>query len=194
MSRDTELIIGLGFLGLLGISACVYAAWNILVRKRKRRFAAQEDAKLLKLGLITENEFFQKMRSLVPSLITANSLLAGISIIAIFTIIAQVVFQRVELHGMEQGIMMTALSLVAISAICWLYNSEQFIQMLAPSVDCDRLLKFQRYAYNLWTIGLTLILISMYLFLLLVNLYVAMAVGFVTLLIVIGYFKIHCGW
>lgn len=194
MSRDTELVIGLGFLGLLGISVCVYGAWNILVRKKKMRFAAQEDAKLLKLGLTTKEEFLQKMRSTVPSLITANAVLAGITIAAVFTIIAQIVFQRVELHGMEQGIMLTALSLVAVSAICWLLNSEQFVQMLAPSVDCDRLLKFQRYAYHLWSTGFFLILISIYLFLLLAKLYVAMVAGFATLWILIGYWKIHAGW
>lgn len=194
MIRDTELGIGLGFLGLLVISVCVFGAWNILVRKKKMRFAAQEDAKLLELGLTTKEEFLQKIRSTVSSLITANALLAGITIAAMFIIIAQIVFQQVEFHGMEQGIMMTALSLVAVSVICWLLNSEQFVHMLAPSTDYDRLLKFQRYAYNLWTIGFTLMLISIYLFLLLANLYVAMVVGFVTLWILIGYWKILAGW
>ena len=194
MSRDTELVIGLGFLGLLAISVCVFGAWNILVRKKKMRFAAQEDAKLLELDSTKKEEFLQKIRSTVPSLITANALLAGITIAAMFIIIAQVDFQRVDFHSMEQGVMMTALTLVAVSAICWLVDSEQFIQMLAPSVDCDRLLKFQRYAYNLWTVGFTLMLISIYLFLLLANLYVAMVTGFATLWILIGYWKIHAGW
>jgi len=194
MSRDTELVVGLGFLGLLAICVCVYGAWNILVRKRKFRFAALEDAKLLKLGLTAEEEFLRKMRSTVPSLITANAVLAGITIAAVFTIIAQIVFQRLEFHGMEQGVMVTALSLAAVSGICWLLNSEQFVQMLAPSVDCERLLKFQQYSYNLWTIAFFLMLISIYLFLLLAKFYVAMIAGVATLWILIGYWKIHAGW
>ena len=197
MSRDTELVIGLGFLGLLGISLCVYAAWNVLVRKKKIRRAAEEDAKLVKSGLITKSEFFQKLQSAVPSLITANALLAGITAAAVFIVIAQIAFHRVDFQDMrlmEKGIMLAALSLAAVSAICWLLNLEQFTQMLAPSVDYDRLEKFERYTYNLWFIGLALMLITIYLFLLLANLYVAMATGFATLWIAIGYWKIHCGW
>jgi len=198
MIYDTKLlIIGLGFLGLLGIALCVYAAWNILVRKRKMRLAAQEDAKLLESGLITKSEYAQKIQSAVPSLITTSALLAGITIAAVFIVIAQIVFKQpdfLKLELMKQGILLAALLLAAVAAICWLLNLEQFTQMLAPSVDYDRLLKFERYTYFLWRIGLTLTLISIYLFLLLAYPCVAMAAGFVTFWIFIGYWKIHCGW
>jgi len=197
MSRDTELIIGLGFLGLLGISVCVYVAWNILVRKRKMRLAAQKDAKLLKLGLITKSEFSKKIQSAVPSLITTSALLAGITIVAVVIVISQVIFNSSAFEAlglMKRGILLAALFLSAVAAICWLLNLEQFTQMLAPSVDYDRLLKFEQYTYFLWRIGLTLTLISIYLFLLLAYPYVAMAAGFVTFWIFIGYWKIHCGW
>ena len=198
MIYDTKLlIIGLGFLGLLCIALCVYAAWNILVRKKMMRFAAQEDAKLLKLGLITKSEFSQKIQSAIPSLTTTSALLAGITIAAVFIIIAQIVFRQpdsLELEPMKQGILLAALFLSAVAAICWLLNLEQYTQMLAPSVDYDRLLKFEQYTYFLWRIGLTLTLISVYLFLLLAYPYVAMAAGFVTFWIFIGYWKIHCGW
>jgi hypothetical protein len=197
MSLDTELVIGLGFLGLLGIFLRAYVAWKSRTTKKKLRRSAEEDAKLVELGVITESEFFQKVRSVVPSHITSNAVLASITTAAVFIIIVQIVFNRVDLKGMkliEQGTLLAALCLAAVSAICWLLNLEQCSQMLAPSVDYDRLKKFQRYTYNLSFSGLVIMLISIYLFLLLANLYVAMVAGFVTLWIVIGYWKIHCGW
>jgi len=191
MSRDTELIVGLGFLGLLCISVCVYVAWNILVKKRKIRLAAEEDAKL------PESEFAQKIKSAVPSLITTSALLAGITIAAVFIVVVQIVFERLDFQAMglmEQGIVLAALCLAAVSTICWLLNLEQFTQMLQPSVDYDRLRKFEQFTYKLWRIGLTLTLVNIYLLILLANLYVAMAVGFVAVLVLIGYWRIHCGW
>lgn len=197
MSRDTELIIGLGFLGLLCIAVCVYVAWNILVKNRKIRLAAEEDAKLLESGLITKSEFAQKIQSAVPSLITTSALLAGITIAAVFIVVAQIVFNREKfdlMQPMEQGILLAALCLAAVSTICWLLNLEQFTQMLQPSVDYDRLRKFEHFTYKLWRIGLTLTLVNIYLLILLANPYVAMAVGFVAVWVLIGYWKIHCGW
>jgi hypothetical protein len=197
MSPDTKLlIIGIGFLGLLGISIGVYVAWNS-AKKGKMRLAAEEDAKLLESGLIKESEFSQKIREAVPSLITTSALLAGITVAAVFIIIGQITFNRaefLEMEFMQRGILVAALFLATVSAICWLINLEQFTQMLSPSVNYDKLGKFQRYTYTLWRIGLTLTLISIYLFLLLANPYVAMAAGFATLWILIGYWKIHCGW
>ena len=198
MSDTTKsLVIGLGFFGLLAISVCAYVAWNVLVRKKRIRLAAEEDAKLLESGSITESEFAQKIQSAVPSLITTSAVLAAITIAAVFIIIGQIAFKQPDLLKMEpmgHGILLAALFLAAFSAICWLVNLEQFTQMLAPSVGYDRLLKFERYTYGLWRIGFTLVLVSIYLFLLLANLYVAMAAGFATLWILIGYWKIHCGW
>ena len=198
MIYDTKLlIIGLGFLGLLIIFISVYVAWNILVRKRPMRLAAEEDAKLLKLGLITKSESSKKIQSAVPSLITTSALLAGITIAAVFIVIAQVLFKQpdfLELEPMKQGILLAGLFLSAVAAICWLLNLEQFTQMLQPSITYDRLLKFEQYTYSLWRMGLTLTLIAIYLFLLLAHPYVAMPAGFATFWILIGYWKIHCGW
>jgi len=197
MSPDTKLsIIGLGFLGLLAIAIVVYVAWNS-AKKGKIRLAAEEDEKLLEQGLIKESEYSEKIQKAVPSLITTSALLAGITIAAVFIIIGQIAFNRpefLEMESIQRGILVAALFLATVAAICWLLNLEQFTQMLAPSIDCKRLKKFQKYTYSLWRIGLTLTLISIYLFLLLASPYVAMAAGFATLWILIGYWKIHCGW
>ena len=64
MNDYRELGIGLGFLGLIIVSLCAYAAWNVLVRGKSIRKAAEEDAKSVKNGKMTRDELYQKIQSI----------------------------------------------------------------------------------------------------------------------------------
>ena len=194
MNHDTQLAVGLGFLGLVIALLCVYVAWNVFVRGGRIRRAAEEDRQLVESDEMTEAVLFEKIQSTIPTLFTANALLAGITIAAMFIIIAQITFTEAQFQGIKQGIILASLFLAGVSSICWLLCLEQFTQMSAPSIKYDSLLRFYRYTFNLWVVGLTFMLADIYFFLLLANLYVAMAAGFATFWIVIGYWNIHNDW
>ena len=191
---DTKYIIGLSFLGFTIISLCIYAAWNMYKRGIPIRRAADDDAKLVEDGQMPKKEFIIQIQSMVPSLISATAVLAGITIAAVFIVTVQFLFGEIKFHGIELGILLTVLCLASISAICWILVLEQLTQMRAASIDYDRLKKYQHYTYDLWFVELVLILISIYFILLLANEYIAMVAGFVTLWIMVGYWNIHCGW
>lgn len=200
MNEDIHLIIGLAFLGLIASSLGVYAAWNIKPWNSKRgkqvRRAAKEDLKLVESGEITEDQLAERIKDMVPALLTANSILAAIMIAAVFIIVSQVFFaSNFELlKGLRGGIVVAALSIASIAAISWLFVIEQLTQIIAPSAKPRRIIKFHLYNYDLWFYSLFLILIDIYLFLLLVHLIAAIIAGLVSFWIVLIYWKIHNEW
>lgn len=196
MENDTGLIIGLAFLVFIAISLGIYAFWNIVIKKGAVRRAAKEDLKLVESGEITEQELAERIKKMVPSLLTANAILAAIMIAAVFIVVSQVFFESnfELLKGLRGSILITALSIAAIAAVSWLFVIEQLTQIISPSARPKRIIKLHVYNYDLWFYSLFLIIIDIYLFLLLVNLIAAMVAGFVTFWIVLIYWKIHNEW
>lgn len=196
MNNDHHLIIGLAFLGLVALFLGIYVVWNTVIKKKPMRRAAQEDLKLVRSGEMTEAALAQKIRGMVPALITANSVLAAIMIAAVFIIVSQVFFESnfELLKGLRGGILIATFSIAAIAAVSWLFVMEQLTQIISPSAKPKRIIKFHLYNYDLWFYALFLILIDIYLFLLLVNLVAAIVAGFVTFWIVLIYWKIHNEW
>ncbi len=194
VSGESKLILGLVFLGVIILFLGSYVAWNKRKHKKGIRSAADEDAKLVHSGKMSKPQLTEKIQSVVSSVLIANATLAGITIAAVFIVIALNASGQMQLQGMKQWIMLTGLVLSAVSAVCWLVGIEQLTQMKAPSVDFDRLLKFQKYTYGLRVIGLVLLSIALYLLLLLAHPYVAMIFGVAIVLVVVRYWKIHNDW
>lgn len=196
MNNDIHLIAGLAFLGLVALSLGAYAAWNTLIKGKEIRRAAKEDLKLIRSHKLNQNELAEKIKGMVPPLLTANSILAAIIIAAVFIVVSQVFFESNFdlLKGLRGGILIAAFTIAAIAAISWLFVIEQLTQIIAPSAKPKRIIKFHLYNYDLWFYSLFLILIDLYLFLLLVHLIAAMVAGFATFWIVLIYWKIHNEW
>jgi hypothetical protein len=196
MNENIRLIIGLAFLGLLAVSLGLFAFWNIVIKKRSIRRVAKEDLKLVDSGEITEDELAERIKSMVPALLTANSILAAIMIAAVFIVVSQVFFSSnfELLKGLRGGILIAAFSIASIAAISWLFVIEQLTQIIAPSAKPARIIKFHIYNYDLWFYSLFMILIDIYLFLLLVHLVAAIVAGIITFWIVLIYWRIHNEW
>ena len=191
-----DIIWGLIFLGCIAIALSLYAAWNVKIRHRPTRRAAKEDSRLVDTGEITKGEFSLRIKEMVPSLITANAILAAITVSVVFLIVARILFGNDQpyLEEIKQWTVFAVLAMAAVASICWLFIIEQLTQIISPSADIDRIIRFHRYNYDLWFGGLVLLITALYLFLLLVNLYVAIITGFAMFWIIIGYWKIHNGW
>lgn len=194
MNESQQITLGLAFLGLIILALCGYIVWNIWVRDGKVRRVADDDRALIENGEITEREWKEKIQSMIGYLINANATLAGITIAAVFITIALKIAGEIEIAGTRLVILYIVLGLASVSSICWLFAVEQLTQMGAPSVTRNRLLNFQSNTYNLWVIGMVLLLLAIYLFLLIMHPYVAMIAGFATFWIVIGYWNIHNEW
>lgn len=198
MDELSRIWLGLGFLGLVVISLGIYVIWETRVCGKKIRRAAEEDKKLITEGKRREFEVADEIKSLVGPLISAVSALAGITIAAVFIVIALNISGKVEFSGeasdIKEWILYSVLALAGVAAICWLLILEQLTQMKAPSITNEKLFKFHRYNYNLWLFGMILLLLALYLFLLLAHVYVAMVAGFATACIVVGYWRIHNEW
>jgi len=200
LTENERIIIGLIFLGVLALSLGTYIAWNIKPwdknKGKKIRRAAKEDLKLVRRNGITVDQLADRVRAMVPSLLTANSVLAAIMIAAVFIIVSQIVFESnyALLHGLKGAILIAAFTIAAIAALSWLFVIEQLTQIIAPSATTKKVIRFHIYNYDLWFYSLFLIVIDIYLFLLLVDLVAALVTGFVIFWIIRRYWKIHNEW
>lgn len=194
MNEDIHKIIGLGFLVLIALFLGLYVAWK--TRGKTIRRAAKEDLKLVRGRKMSMAELARKIQDMVPSLLTANSVLAAIMVAAVFIIVSQVFFKSDSeiLEGLTGVILIVALALAAIAAVMWLWVIEQLTQIIAPSAKPKSIIRFHILNYDLWFYSLILILIDIYLFLLLVNLIAAIITGFVTCLVLLKYWKIQQEW
>jgi len=195
-----EIWLGLGFLGLLVISMFIYIIWETRVYDGKIRRAAEEDNRLIKDGVKTEDEVVDEIKSIIGPLITAVSPLAGITIAALFIIIGLRISGYIEFMGNDgtgmakQWVLYSVLAIAGVASVCWLLIIEQLTQMKAPSINNERLFKFHKYNYDLWVIGMLLIILALYLFLMLANVYAAMVVGLAVAFTVGRYWRIHNEW
>lgn len=201
MDELARIWLGLGFLGLVVILLGIYVIWETHVRGGKIRRVADEDKKLIENGKMTEAEVVGEIKSLVGPGTSGISALAGITMAAVFIVIALSISGEIEFGGSDtrlilakKWILYSVLALMGVAAILWLFILEQLSQMNAPSITNKRLLKFHRYNNNLWLCGMILVLLALYLFLMLAHVYVAMVAGFATACIVVGYWRIHNGW
>ena len=152
MTELGSIWLGLGFLGLVIISLSGYVIWEIRVRDGEIRRAADEDKKIIEKGEKTEKQVADEIKSIVNPLISAISALAGITIAAVFIVIALSISGNIEFEDVNNTailakrlILYIVLALAGIASVCWLFVLEQLTQMKAPSITNKRLFKFHRY-------------------------------------------------
>jgi hypothetical protein len=209
MDEITGIIVGIVVLGLILTSLGVYIVWEIKVNKRKIKRNAEEDSKLINSSDMEESiKTAGKLQELAGDLIGAISALAGITIAAVFIIIGLHITDEIKFLGntptnptflYKDVIMYIVLGLSGTASMCWLIILEQLAQMKSPSMisstkRIQQLYKFHRYNYTLWIMGLFLIFVALYLFLLLANFYVSIATGVVTALMIVRYWRINNEW
>ena len=137
---------------------------------------------------------------MIPSLIPAISTLAALSLAAMFIVITLRISGEAEFTGTEsvialkEWILYAALALISITTILWLVTIEQLILMKSPSINIDKFLKYHRYNYNQMLACWIFIILSVYLFLLLANVYVAIFAGILAMSGALRCWIIQMGW
>ncbi len=200
MNDFYQLILGIGFLFIIIILLSSYAVWKVKKRKSPIKRAAFEDVMLIVNKKMPKEEVIEKIQSLAGNLINSISALAGITIAAVFIVIALNISGNLEFEGtsrvivLKEWILYSVLALSGTASICWLTILDQLIHMKSPSTKTETLLRFHLRNYNLWFYGMILILLALYLFLLLANVYVAMVVGSSLAYIMITYWNILNTW
>lgn len=188
----SDLHLGLAFYGLVVLTLTLYSIFNIRVLKKPIRRKAWQDEVLIRSGQVDYHKVGETMSA---RMIPANSGLVGITFAAIFIVSALILAGRFTYENTtEEVLVYVVLGSAAIAAICWLFCIDLIIQMAAPSIEMDRMLKFYKYATDLWGIGIFLILIAVHLFLLVVNVYLGMVLALSASIITIPYWKINNDW
>ena len=131
---------------------------------------------------------------MAPGLISANSALAGMTFAGTFVVIALILGLLNEFETFEKIILYVILGMVGLAASCWLFCLDQLIKMLTPAIGKKRMFNFYRFVTNLWFLGVVLITYALFLFLLLVNPYIAVSISVFTTVIIGRYWKINNEW
>lgn len=191
MSESAQIVSGLAFYGLLSVSLYGYYAWKAWIRRKPVLRSADRAAAAFTSD---PTEARKDLQILVPSLVSANAGLAGITFAALVIVIAFILIESVKLEGLKLVITYVVLGLAGVATISWLFCLEHLTIMLDPGITPERMLKLYRWAMHFWSIGMILIVQALVLFLLLANLYVSAVAGLTATAFAVIYWKNSYEW
>jgi hypothetical protein len=181
--NSDELWPGLAFLGVGVLILAGYLAWNIKKKGIKRMAKEAEKVK-------SKPEEMERLSTItVPTLISHAATLAAMTFAALIIVVVLLLVEERNLEGLTCVVLYTVLGMMAISTVSYLFCLEQLTKILPPFRENERMIKLYKSSINLWLFAMILMVAAINLLMVLVNIYLVIAIGLVTAVVLIIYWK-----
>lgn len=185
-----ELWQGLAFQGVMLPIIGGYTFWNIRIKGLKPKRMNDEIDRVKS----DREEMKRVSTQTVPALISHASTLSAMTFAALVIVIAWLLLEGNNLEGINSVIMYIVLGLVGIATMSYLFCLEQFTKLLPPFRPSEKMANIYKASINTWLFALILLIIAILLLVLLVNVYLFMAMSFITTLLLIRFMKLSNEW